>query len=757
MPQVNTITIDIAPSNDFSPVQSGATSSSKNSNKDFSQVIEQHYQSQKSGKNQETSGNKTKLDTPVLTEKEYVQENPSPTDVQSKDKESGTVSDDEISVETQGNEETEKLLSSDKSSSDKTGRIENSQKETVDDKGAVIINANYESIPSKNTEDSTEQLMSFLSASQKILKNEVKIESTVTTLNNEKLSLVKGDIKQINKTEIDSHLKQVLSGKNKTETAENDSTQAKVDKSLTEQIKVDKSLTEQVKVDKSLTEQVKVDKSLTEQVKVDKSLTEQIKVDKSLTEQLKAGTEIKSDVRVTNFESKIKPTQNADAAIKSESKLDLSVLADKKTKNEQVSSTKETDIKNRLPNQTNQVTQKNQVVQTETTSIKEKAVDKIHNFVKQQISASDLETLVTDVEKTITEPELEKIKVDLVGNLEKIITVDKNSLNSSKVDTSVANNIAGVELSSTVQNESLALKTDTNINVENTDKVTFSGVNVPSEKQSQENSQNQNRVINQSTHKVLEQHSSNSGEQFKEQAKDQSLEQQNQKQAQTLSNAEKLVNSDAQVKEKPFSELFDKKQMNTSIEKALNKDVHQVNEATKSAVSSEEMITKLTGENVQSTAQSVTNAKQVTALQNEALSVYRKDFSGALKDKVVVMMNQKLQQVEIRLDPQELGNVNVKINLQSDQAVVSFTVQNQQAKEAFDQNLGRLKDMLAESGVDVGDANVEQQNKQNDGEALNDDRQSGEGHLAGNELSDLSDTQTLNLVKGSSTGVDYYA
>jgi flagellar hook-length control protein FliK len=717
MPQVNIITIDIAPSNDFSPVQSGAKSSSKNSNKDFSQVIEQHYQSQQSGKNQETSGNKAKLDNSTLIEKENVRENHSPTGVQSKEKELGTVSDDEISAEIQVNEETEKLLSSDKSSNEKAGRIDNSQKEIIDDKGVVIINANYESTSSQNIEDSAEQLMSFLSASQQTLKNEVKIESTATTLNNEKLSLVEGDSKQRNKTEFDLLLKQVLGGKNKTESAENDSTQ----------------------------------------VKVDKSLTEQVKVDKSLTEQVKAGTKIKSDVLVTNFESKIKPTQNADTAIKGESKLDLTVLTDKKTENEQVSSTKETDIKNRLPNQTNQVTQKNQVVQTETTSIKEKAVDKSHNFVKQQISASDLEALVTDVEKTITEPELEKIKADLVGNLEKIITVDKNSQNSAKVDTSLAKNITGLELSSTVKNESLSLKTETNVNVSNTDKVTFSGVNVPSEKQSQENSQNQNRVINQSTHKVLEQHSSNSGEQFKEQAKDQSLEQQNQKQTQTLSNAEKLVNSDAQVKEKPFSELFDKKQMNTSFENALNKDVHRVNEATKSAVSSEEMITKLTGENVQSTAQSVTNAKQVTALQNEALSVYRKDFSGALKDKVVVMMNQKLQQVEIRLDPQELGNVNVKINLQSDQAIVSFTVQNQQAKEAFDQNLGRLKDMLAESGVDVGDANVEQQNKQNDGEALNDDRQSGEGHLAGNELSDLSDTQTLNLVKGSSTGVDYYA
>ena len=65
--------------------------------------------------------------------------------------------------------------------------------------------------------------------------------------------------------------------------------------------------------------------------------------------------------------------------------------------------------------------------------------------------------------------------------------------------------------------------------------------------------------------------------------------------------------------------------------------------------------------------------------------------------------------------------------------------------------------MLSESGVDVGDANVEQQNKQNDGDELGDNRGSGDGDGSENDLSELNGTETLNLNKGSSTGVDYYA
>jgi flagellar hook-length control protein FliK len=749
MPQVNTIAINIAPSNDFSPIQSGVMGSSTNSNKDFSQVIEQHYksqQTQQSGKKQETSGNKAKLDTEVQPEKDNAQRKLSSPEAKSIESDTGTSSGDEVNTDVQNQKESEKLLSSDKYSNDKIVQLEDSQKDIAEKKETVLININIESLPSNKLEDSTEQLMSLLSASDKILKDDVKSDSTVTPNNSKKLSRENVEHNFQEKTELDVLLKQVLGG--------NKEKKSEVTKEIPTQVKLDKSLTEQVKVDKSLTEQVKVDKSLTEQVKVDKSLTEQVKVDKNLTEQVKAPAKVDNEAVVTKDVSKVKPEIEGDKIIKVEGKLDLSVLSDKKIENDKASSMQSLAVNNQLPylkNKENEITK---------ASLKtEHVVDKTINTGTQQISAGDLEAIVADVENIITDAELEKNNTEFLGIQDKAQKPDKNTQNNTKNDSVVAKNITGPEFSSKVQNEKVVSEVAASIDTDhlNTDKVAFAGVSVSGEKQAMENSQNQSRVVNQATHKVLEPQNTDTGEQSNEQSKEQSLEQQNQKLAQSLSNAEKLVSNDVQIKEKPFSEIFDKKAVHTSIENTLNRDIHQVNEATKIADSAEKMITKLASDNVQSTAQSITNSKQVTSLQNEALSVYRKDFTGELKDKVMVMMNQKLQQIEIRLDPQELGNVNVKINLQNEQAVVNFTVQNQQAKEAFDQNLGRLKEMLAESGVDVGDANVEQQNKQNDDEALGDGRQSGEGDVTGNELSDLSDTQTLNLVKGSSTGVDYYA
>lgn len=146
---------------------------------------------------------------------------------------------------------------------------------------------------------------------------------------------------------------------------------------------------------------------------------------------------------------------------------------------------------------------------------------------------------------------------------------------------------------------------------------------------------------------------------------------------------------------------------------------------------------------------------QKTLIATDTIAIYKKEFAAEMKDKVMVMINQKLQQVDIQLDPPELGNVHVRVNLQNEQAAVSFVVQNQQAKEALEQHMGKLRDMLGESGVDVGDSNVAQQDQSSDSD--NQEGQLGQGSQ--NSLHDDVDVTTLSaeMVKGSAVGVDFYA
>lgn len=162
---------------------------------------------------------------------------------------------------------------------------------------------------------------------------------------------------------------------------------------------------------------------------------------------------------------------------------------------------------------------------------------------------------------------------------------------------------------------------------------------------------------------------------------------------------------------------------------------------------------------VNSTGSAEVSQSQKTNIQlhHETIAIFRKDFSEAVKDKVMLMISQKLQQFDITLDPPELGNMQVRVNLQGEQATVNFVVQNQQAKEALDQNMYKLRDMLAEQGVDVGDANVEQQSNQSD----NKETAGSQHRQIETNTADASDAVEHNLsarsFDSSAQVIDYYA
>ena len=401
MPQVNTIAIDIAPSNDFSSVQSGATSSSKNSNKDFSQVIEQHYQSQQtkeSGKKQETSGNKSKLDTEVQPEKENVQGKRPSHEVQSPKNETGTEVDNEVNKEV-----TEKSHSGDKDTNEKVIQSDNAEKKPTEKKDAVSIDVNNAPLPTDKIEDSAQQLMSLLSASDKILTGDLKGVSKETPIDHKKLSKENVDYTVSEKTELDALLKQVLGGNNK--------------------------------------------KELENKIVAPDDKLGNIKIHRPIIEPVKPSTEAKSQALTANIESKVKPTIEGDESIKGENKLDLSVLIGKNAEDGESSSIKTTDAKNTegaessttktTDTKIQQLIQTNKETQAETANRIDRVVDKSGNESKQQMLASELEALAADMESTTTESELEKIKADLIGNQDKPVTLDKSTQNNAKTDNSV--------------------------------------------------------------------------------------------------------------------------------------------------------------------------------------------------------------------------------------------------------------------------------------------------------------------------------
>jgi flagellar hook-length control protein FliK len=151
---------------------------------------------------------------------------------------------------------------------------------------------------------------------------------------------------------------------------------------------------------------------------------------------------------------------------------------------------------------------------------------------------------------------------------------------------------------------------------------------------------------------------------------------------------------------------------------------------------------------------------KTTAQLNTALNMARPDFSNNMKERLTVMMNKGIQTADIRLDPAELGQMQVKMSVENDVTSVSFIVQSSQAKEMLEQAMPKLKEMLAEQGIEMGEGSVDQEDKSQ--QELGDGQHQGRGQLAsenednGDEIDPLAHQQ-VKITNGALGGIDFFA
>ncbi|MGP1667361.1 MAG: flagellar hook-length control protein FliK, partial [Rhodanobacter sp.] len=83
-------------------------------------------------------------------------------------------------------------------------------------------------------------------------------------------------------------------------------------------------------------------------------------------------------------------------------------------------------------------------------------------------------------------------------------------------------------------------------------------------------------------------------------------------------------------------------------------------------------------------------------------------FGRELGQQVTWLSGQGVKQARIRLHPEELGQLDVKVSLQHDRVDVVFTAQHPGAVNAVQQSLAQLSQMLAQHGLSLGQAEVGQ-------------------------------------------------
>ncbi|HEY0924806.1 flagellar hook-length control protein FliK [Rheinheimera pacifica] len=153
-----------------------------------------------------------------------------------------------------------------------------------------------------------------------------------------------------------------------------------------------------------------------------------------------------------------------------------------------------------------------------------------------------------------------------------------------------------------------------------------------------------------------------------------------------------------------------------------------------------------------------TLARPLAEQLKQSLNLLQQDAAGQLRERVMLMVRQNIQIAEIRLDPAGLGQMQIKIDMQQDQASVQFIVQQSQAKELLEQQLPRLREMLQQQGIQLTEGQVQQQSQQERQLAQRDSNHSGRNgkHTADDSQDGVAETVQLN-VKTSDRLVDYYA
>ncbi|MGF1726724.1 flagellar hook-length control protein FliK [Photobacterium nomapromontoriensis] len=149
------------------------------------------------------------------------------------------------------------------------------------------------------------------------------------------------------------------------------------------------------------------------------------------------------------------------------------------------------------------------------------------------------------------------------------------------------------------------------------------------------------------------------------------------------------------------------------------------------------------------------------------LQLNHEKAGDALADRMQMMMSKNLKHVDIRLDPPELGRLQIKLTVNNDQASVQFTVGNQQTRDLVEQAMPRLRELLHQQGLQLAQSSVHQdssrqfagQSQQQGGQG-GDQSASRQGAASDqtSESADFHGVQPMDIwLNPAKNGVDYYA
>ncbi|MDH5184491.1 MAG: flagellar hook-length control protein FliK [Gammaproteobacteria bacterium] len=114
-------------------------------------------------------------------------------------------------------------------------------------------------------------------------------------------------------------------------------------------------------------------------------------------------------------------------------------------------------------------------------------------------------------------------------------------------------------------------------------------------------------------------------------------------------------------------------------------------------------------------------------------------WGQAVGERLQWMVKQDVQEAQLKLNPRNMGPIEIKISMNQDQATVSFVANHAMTREALDAAIPRLREMFGESGLNLVDVNVAQNPDTSGQRAGEGGNESANGHAAniGTDITDI--------------------
>ncbi|MDX1318777.1 MAG: flagellar hook-length control protein FliK [Oceanospirillum sp.] len=131
----------------------------------------------------------------------------------------------------------------------------------------------------------------------------------------------------------------------------------------------------------------------------------------------------------------------------------------------------------------------------------------------------------------------------------------------------------------------------------------------------------------------------------------------------------------------------------------------------------------------------------------------------ALNERIMMMRSKGIQTAEIRLDPPDLGSLEVRVRVSGDTTTIQFHSPNPSVREALEAQVNRLREMMEESGLNLGQVDVSDQSLSDSSDgSFAEGRGSASGSGSGDDGSDSELAAQNSSVQQSGLGlVDYFA